>query len=188
MSHVSVQNMGEADNRHMLEVNMAMQMLAIEHDFKTTHVIAQYYATPTPDGELFSPHHSDQEGTLCDPQASRFSSPNPEFDLPCLAPPAKIQSPGNLSSLSASDTSSLGASDVSSAISGRINHPLVFHRFPAPTLKAIQISEKPKYFASAQSLEEPPLQHSPILQGHWQELEAASSALRVDSRVVPVEA
>jgi serine/threonine protein kinase len=124
------------------------------HASSAQRVIAQYYATPTPEGELFSPHHSDQEGTLCDPQASGFSSPDPEevylyntapFDSPCLAPPAKIQSPGDSSSLSASDadSSSLSASDVSSAVSGRIDHPSVFHPFPAPTLKATQISEKP---------------------------------------------
>ncbi|KAF7355417.1 Serine/threonine protein kinase [Mycena sanguinolenta] len=127
----------------------------LAHASSAQRAIAQYYATPTPEDEVYSPD-SDQEGTLCDPEinCSTISSLDPEevylyksppFSSPwSLAPPAKIQSPANSSSLSTSeassgDSSSLGASDISSGVDSN-NEPTVFHRFPAPTT---QIAEKP---------------------------------------------
>ncbi|KAF7352688.1 Serine/threonine protein kinase [Mycena venus] len=91
------------------------------HASSAQRAIAQYYATPTPEGELYSPD-SDHEGTLCDSEAndSRMSPLDPEevylyntppFDSPLLlAPPARIPFHGDSSSLSASDVSSSGDS------------------------------------------------------------------------------
>jgi hypothetical protein len=89
----------------------------LEYAPSNLRAIAQYYATPVPEGEDSS--DSDREGTLCDDaksSRSRVSSidteevylySTPPFHSPrLLAPPVDVQFPGDSSSVTSSDASS----------------------------------------------------------------------------------